>query len=158
VDEAGFESLVIRINAQNSMDGLALVAGSEPAVFGSLVVQPQAAPPALVWSEIKLNMGNDKQKGAWVRADGYRLEGKMSNFQMDLTEYDGVNGFRLALDVDLDMSNLRLTVPDGWTIDCRIDDNTASNVKDKGPSGLWGDNLVMIRGRMRMSNIKVKYK
>lgn len=103
-------------------------------------------------------MGTLKKKGDWVDADAYRLSGRMSNYELDLREYEGVSGFRLFLEVDLDMSTLRLIVPDGWVVSCNLDSNIASNVKDKGPSAPWGDNRIEIAGGLKMSTIKVKYK
>ena len=162
IDQGAFEDLVTRINALPGIMELAGLAANLPAVFDPAlpaaasggVSVPRSAP---VWAEIGLNMGNDKKTGDWVRADGYRLRGSMSNFEMDFREYEGISGFRLMLDVDLKMSNLKLIVPDGWVVDCTVD-NSASNIKNKGPSAVWGDNLIAITGALSMSNIKVRYK
>jgi hypothetical protein len=101
-------------------------------------------------------MSTLKKRGDWVEASAYRLEGKMSNFELDFRAYAEAEEFGLELDVDLSMSNLRLIVPADWTVDVRLARNTASNVRDRGADGLRGAKRLSIAGSLSMSNIVVK--
>jgi hypothetical protein len=152
LSQEDFELLVGRINAVSSESELVAVRSGLPAVFGG------AAAPAPVVREVALSMGNLRKSGSWVDADAYRITGSMSNYRLDFMEYEGITGFRLAIDLDIKMGTLVLIVPEGWQVVVDLSENVASNVRDKAPSAPWGDNRIDITGRLHMSNIKIKYK
>jgi len=165
MDETGFEAFVARVHRAKSSAELraaeALLLPLEPPPSPGIAAYADRSPGEKrggVRDErtFSLNMSNLKKRGVWVDARHYRLEGKMSNFEMDFRSYADETNFSLSIDVDLSMSNLRLRVPSDWDVDCRIDRNTASNIKDRGPDGTVGNNRIVIDGALSMSNIKIK--
>jgi hypothetical protein len=101
-------------------------------------------------------MSNLKKRGDWVDARTYRLDGRMSNIELDYRAYADVPDFAMTLQVDLSMSNLKLIVPPDWQVDCRITRNTGSNVVDRGPYPARGGGRIFVEGSLSMSNIKVR--
>ncbi len=153
LDEAAFEAFVARVhNARGEVELREAAAEIAPLV-------PPAPPPEPTLAEARelvLHMGNSKRQGLWIDARTYRLEGKMSNFDLDYTAYAEAQDFSMTLMVDLSMSNLRLRVPADWQVDIRIARNSASNVVDRGPFPNRGSNRIVIEGALSMSTIKVK--
>ena len=161
LDEAAFEAFVARIQtASGEVELRAAEAGLAPFVPathpGPAGTAAHAEPAIEGTRDIALNMSSLKKRGVWVDARAYRLDGKMSNFELDYRDYVDVRDFSMRLDVDLSMSNLKLVVPSDWQVDCRITRNSASNVKDRGPFPTRSANRIVIEGALSMSNIKVK--
>jgi len=165
MDETEFETFVARVHRAKSSAEL------RAAEAFLLPLEPPPSPGIATYGDrspgerrggsreertFSLNMSNLKKRGSWVDARHYRLEGKMSNFELDFRSYAEETNFSLSLDVDLSMSNLRLRVPSDWDVDCRIDRHTASNIKDRGPDGAVGNNRIVIDGSLSMSNIKIR--
>ncbi len=155
IDQIQFETLVSQIQNQGDLPALSRVAADCPQVYG---VSSGLVPSGPVIEDLTLHMSGLKKQGDWVRADIYRLGGNMSNWELDFQDYTNVTGFRLTLELDIRMSSVKLTVPDGWLVNVDISNNSMSEIKDKGPSSLWGDNQISLAGAMHMSNVKVKYK
>ncbi len=156
LDEASFEAFVARVSAASDPAELdqaaARLAPLGPAGGRS------SAPASVSAAEprsISISMSSWKQRGEWADERAYRLDGKMSNFKLDFRAYADDPDFRISLDVDLSMSNLKLIVPPDWRVDVDLSRNSASSVKDRGPVGARGPNRVVVRGSASMSNIKV---
>ncbi|MFA6506114.1 MAG: hypothetical protein WCT14_08445 [Treponemataceae bacterium] len=152
LDEAAFEAFVARVQTAPDEAELRAAEASLAPFF------PAAAPETVLSDvrEIELNMSNLKKRGDWVDARAYRLDGKMSNFELDYLAYSDAENFSMTLDVDLSMSNLKLIIPSDWQVDCRLTRNSASNVKDRGPFPTRSANRIVIVGALSMSNIKVR--
>jgi hypothetical protein len=152
LDEAGPEALIVRIQ---DAPGEAELREAE-AYLAPLVPVAEAQRDLEEARDLALNMSNLKRQGDWVDARVYRLEGKMSNFELDYLSYADERGFSMLLKVDLSMSNLKLIVPPDWQVDCRITHNVASNVIDRWPAQARAANRIVVEGSLSMSNIKVK--
>ena len=166
LDEAAFESLVARIQTSPGETELIALADSLSPILGETNFEPSIPEER----EINLSMSNVKKSGDWVDARAYRLDGKMSNFELDYRAYADCEEFGMTLNVDLSMSNLRLIVPSDWQVDCRIDRNTASNIKDRGafsatdssatgfttPGPARSAKRILVVGSLSMSNIIVR--
>ena len=153
LDEASFEALVARIQTAG---GEAELRAAEAVLPLPVPADAVAAPRAEAEREYTLNMSNLKRRGDWVDARSYCLEGRMSNFEFDFRAYAEERDFTLRFEVDLSMSNLMLRVPADWQVDCRIERNTASNIKDRGPQPGRGTCRIVVEGELSMSNIVVK--
>ena len=152
LDEAAFETFVARIQTAPGEAELIAVADSLSLFAGVAEKEPVVQDSRA----IELNMSNIKKRGDWIDARAYRLDGKMSNFELDYLAYADRENFSMTLHVDLSMSNLKLIVPTDWQVDCRIDRNSASNIKDRGPFPSRGDARIIVEGNLSMSNIVVR--
>jgi hypothetical protein len=166
LDEAAFESLVARIQTAAGEAELIALADTFSPILGETMIEPSIPDPSVPEvREIGLDMSNVKKSGDWVDARAYRLDGKMSNFELDYRAYADREEFEMTLSVDLSMSNLRLIVPPDWQVDCRIDRNSASNIKDRGAlstkassatGSAQNNKRILIEGNLSMSNIIVR--
>lgn len=155
LDEAALESFIARVQDAPGETELRAAA----AYLAPLVPLAEAEDTKRDLSEVRdfaLNMSNLKRRGDWVDARAYRLDGRMSNFELDFRAYEGAPDFSMILYVDLSMSNLKLIVPRDWDVDCRITHTTASNVVDRHPAPGRSRCRIVIEGALSMSNIKVK--
>lgn len=152
LDEAGFEAFVARV--QTASGELELRGAA--ADLAPLVPVEDPAPTLAEHQEVTLSMSNLKKKGPWVEARSYRLEGKMSNFELDYLAYAESRDFQMRLSVDLTMSNLKLIVPPDWRVDCRMGRLSGSNVVDRGSPSPGSSNRIVVEGDLSMSNIMVK--
>jgi hypothetical protein len=159
IDMPGFESAVTRITA--SGDRSSLVA--EAAALGLAVPAPaldpreRSAPAAADAVQLSCVSSNLRETGDWVRSRRYELALKSASARLDLREYDGVRGFRLVIDVDAVSSNLRVIVPEGFEVEDRLSERVSSTIRNRPRGESYGDNLVVITGSVRSSNVRVKY-
>ncbi len=160
LDEGAFEALAARIQTAGGEAELRVLETELAPLSGEADLSASAGPasraPAGSPRKVALNMSNLKRRGDWVEAGSYRLEGKMSNFDFDFGAYAEEGDFTLRFEVDLSMSNLVLRVPADWRVDCRIERNTASNIKDRGPHPGRNTCRIVVEGELSMSNIVVK--
>jgi hypothetical protein len=152
-----FERAVTRLSACADRSALAAEAGA----LGLALPLPSSSsrspePPAGA-VELSCESGNIRKTGDWVKARDYRLALKSSNARLDLMEYEGASGFRLAIEVEAISSSVRLIVPEGFEVEDRFSEHTSSVVRNK-PKGPGGDNLVVLTGRLRSSTVRVKYR
>ncbi len=152
MDEAEYEAFVLRIQEARGEEELR---AAEESVARLLPAVP-GAPDLAEERSFRLNMGNLRRRGDWVDARAYRLEGKMSNFELDFLAYAEVAEFMVTLDVDLSMSNLRLRVPPDWRVEDRVSSSTGSNFLDRGRAEPWRGRRVIVRGALSMSNVIVR--
>lgn len=152
LDEAAFETFVARV--QTASGEAELQAAELDLLPTAHAAESDTAMQDV--GEYALNMGNLRKQGAWVDARTYRLDGKMSNFELDFRSYAEEPHFSMTLDVDLSMSNLKLIVPPDWQVDCRITRNSASNIVDRGSPPTRSAKRIVITGALAMSNIRVK--
>lgn len=152
LEEAEFEAFVVRVQAA---PGVAELRAAEASIAHLL---PAVAEVSELEDEraFSLNMGNLRRRGDWVDARGYRLEGKMSNFELDYRAYEDVPDFTMILDIDLSMSNLKLLVPPDWRVEDRISNSTGSNFLDRGRAEVCRSCRIVIRGSLSMSNVIVR--
>lgn len=153
LDEASFEAFASRVQDAR---GEAELRAAESLLPSAAPASARSVPVPSGRREIALNMSTLKKRGLWVDAGSYRLEAKMSNFELDFRSYADEERFDLDLDVDLSLSNLKLLVPPDWRVDIDLERNSASNVKDRGPAAPTGACRVRVRGSASMSNIKVR--
>ncbi len=152
LDEDAFETFVAQVQTASGETELRTVEQSLPPSAQSSERDPTLGD----FREYALNMGNLKKKGDWVDARAYRLDGKMSNFELDFRTYSEDHHFSMNLEVDLSMSNLKLIIPPDWQVDCRITRNSASNIVDRGAPLIRTTKRIVITGVLSMSNIRVK--
>jgi hypothetical protein len=162
MDMPAFERAVTRIHASGDRQVLAVEAEALGLALPVPVPEPQrrSAPPALASPCVELSCvsGNIRKAGDWVRSRAYKLELKSSNARLDLMEYEGSRGFRLAIEVDALSSSLRLTVPKGFEVEERFSESRSSVVRNKAKDGSFGDNLIVLMGYLRSSTVKIKYR
>jgi hypothetical protein len=161
IDMPAFERAVTRITA--SGDRSSLVA--EAAALGLAVPAPaldpreRSAPAPAAADAVQLSCvsSNLRETGDWVRSRRYELALKSASARLDLREYDGVRGFRLVIAVDAVSSNLRVIVPEGFEVEDRLSERVSSTIRNRPRGESYGDNLVVITGSVRSSNVRVKY-
>ncbi len=157
LDEAAFEAIVARVQTAPGEAGLrAVELDLPPSEHGTVRDLTEPDTTLANVRDYALNMGNLKKKGDWVDARAYRLDGKMSNFELDFRTYAEDAQFLMTLDVDLSMSNLKLIIPPDWQVDCRITRNSASNIVDRGSLNTRSTKRILITGTLSMSNIRVR--
>ena len=162
MDMPAFERAVTRIHASDDRQVLAVEAEALGLAMPALVPVPQrrSSPPALSSGAVELSCvsGSVRKSGDWVRSRAYKLELKSSSARLDLMQYEGSTGFRLAIDLDAISSSLRLTVPKGFEIEERFSESRSSVVRNKPKDGSFGDNLIVLMGYLRSSTVKIKYR
>jgi hypothetical protein len=163
MDMPAFERAVTRISASADRDVLA----SEAAALGLSSPTPRAQPPVQSSSglesaadavELTCVSGRIRKTGEWVNGSLYKLSLKSSSVRLDLREYEGVPGFRLVVDLDAISSSVRLIVPEGFEVEDRFSENSSSSVRNRLRGDVYGDNRVLLTGRIRSSVVKVKYR
>jgi hypothetical protein len=160
MDMPSFERAVTRIHASGDRTALAI----EAAALG--LVLPEPAPEsgagreiaALGAVELSCVSGSLRQEGDWVKSRRYALSLKSSSARLDLREYEGARGFRLAIDIDARSSVVRITVPKGFEVEDRFSERVSSTVRNRRRGGAFGDNLVVLTGAIRSSVVKIKYR
>lgn len=110
--------------------------------------------------DIAAHAGTVKKTGEWVDSKQIRVSGSASTFTFDLTSYAPEHGISLEFLLDVNMSTVVLIVPGSFKVTDSITENSMSTIKiavkkkDERPRY----NTVTLRGRIRMSTVKVKYR
>jgi hypothetical protein len=102
--------------------------------------------------------GSIRKTGDWVRAGRYAMALRSSSARLDFSAYEGSRGRSLVIEVEMQSSNLRLVVPPGFEVQDDFSERTSSNVRNKPRDGGSGGNRIVLRGSLRSSNVKVKYR
>lgn len=161
MDMPAFERAVTRITASGDRSSLVAEASALGLALPEPVADPRgAAEPPVASGAVELSCvsGSLRKEGDWVRARRYLLALKSSSARLDLREYEGARGFRLAIDVEAISSSLRITVPKGFEVEDRLSDRLSSSVRNRPREAGYGDNLVVLTGSIRSSVVRIKYR
>ena len=175
MDMAGFERAVTRVSACGDSGALELEAkalGLDMAALRGAMAKRAAASPAVrdpgaipgsfsVADEaVQLDCvsGSVRKIGAWVKSGLYRLRLKSSAARLDLREYEGARGFRLAVEIEAQSSSVKLIVPEGFEVEDRFSERMSSVVRNRPKGPGYGDNLVVLSGSLRSSTVRVRYR
>lgn len=154
LDEAGFELIVTRLNSCDTVPALRTVGLSLPVPY----FEPSLAPlSGSGTAEINCDFGNVRKTGDWVEAGLLLVSAKGSNIRLDFEAYEAVDNFRMEIELDCLGSNVRLIVPASFRVEDKIGQNVASNIKNKAPHHSYGSNHITVTGRLKGSNLKIKY-
>lgn len=160
IDMPAFEQAVTRINAFSDPRELAAEAASL-GIGSSLTPVPAAANAVSEPSrgiELNCRSGHIRKSGDWIKAALYRLNLRSASVRLDLREYDGAQGFRLVLDIDAQSSVVRLTVPRGFEVEDQFSENVSSMVRNRQRGDSYGDNRIVLTGRLQSSVVRVRYR
>jgi hypothetical protein len=167
-----FEAAVTKINASPDETALAATAAELGIALPAPLAQPDPAAAPVAFSsasspspasadapiDLACRSSNLRKIGDWLRSRHYRLALQSSNARLDLGEYEGVRGLRLLVEVEAASSNLKLIVPAGFRVEDRFAENSSSNVRNRPKDAPYGDNVVVLMGSLRSSNVRVRYK
>jgi hypothetical protein len=152
LDMPAFEVAVTRIQAGVDRNALA----TEAAALG--LVLPALAPAVADMIELSCVSGSLRQAGDWVKARNYALALKSASARLDLREYEGARGYRLAIDIDARSSVVKIIVPRGFQVEDRFSERVSSSVRNRQKIDAYGDNLIVLTGSILSSVVKVKYR
>jgi len=160
MDMQSFELAVTRVSG--CPDETALRAESASLAL-SLPVLASARPsaPALRQAEgqsLDCVSGNIRKVGDWVRAGRYTMRLQSSNARLDFSAYAGSKGLRLEIELEAQSSSLRLIVPAGFEVEDNFSERISSTVRNRPREAAFGDNHIVLRGQIRSSTVKVKYR
>lgn len=116
-----------------------------------VVREPEPAPE----QNIRATASTVKKTGRWLESDEIALRAKMSTVVLDLTSYTDESDLALHIDCELDMSKLKLIVPEGIEVRDRLSDQQMGNFVHRGRS-IGNAGTLVLTGTARMSSIKVK--
>jgi hypothetical protein len=162
MDMQTFERAVSRVS--DSPDGLALEAELRGLGLALPVPVPAPSPSGLslepVSGAMELNCvsGSIRKVGDWVKAGSYAMRLQSSNARLDFGAYEGAHGLRLVIEVEARSSNLRLIVPPGFEVEDNFSQRISSVVRNRLRETPYGDNRIVLRGAIRSSTVRVKYR
>lgn len=162
MDMAAFERAVTRISACSDPAALESEAGalgfsSQAAVSVAPVLSAELARPS-EGIELTCVSGTIRKSGDWLRSRSYALRLKSSGARLDLRHYEGMKGLRLHIDLDAASSSVTLVVPEGFEVEDRLTERVSSAVRNKPKGGSFGDNLIVLTGRLRSSAVRIRYR
>ncbi len=157
MDMPSFERAVARIHSGGDRTALATEAAALGLALPDLEPRRDAALQGRDPVELSCVSGRLRQVGDWVRSRRYALSLKSSSARLDLREYEGARGFRLAIDVEAKSSVVKIIVPRGFEVEDRFSERVSSTVRNRGREA-YGDNLIVLTGSIRSSVVKVKYR
>jgi hypothetical protein len=109
---------------------------------------------------VSAQAGAVKKTGTWLESKQIQVSGSASTFKFDLTSYGSERGISLEFLLEVNMSTVVLILPESFRAVDAIAENSMSTVRikvkknDERPRY----NTVTLRGVIRMSTVKVKYR
>jgi hypothetical protein len=96
-----------------------------------------------------------RKKGKWLESRLLRIEGKASTYSLDLSEYAGMGGLTLEVDLSVYGCSVRIKAPRSFRVKDSIDDSTGSVVRMRGREAKDADSLLILRGSIKGSVVTV---
>jgi hypothetical protein len=148
-----FEKAVARLHSCTDLASLE----SEASLLGLARSAEAALPREADVLELSCVSGHLRKDGDWAKGGRCWLSLRSSTAKLDLMEYEGRRGFRLAIDIDAVSSSVSLVVPADFVVEDRISERSSSTVRNR-PRDAGAGSVVILTGRLRSSTIKVKYR
>jgi hypothetical protein len=96
-----------------------------------------------------------RKTGEWLESRHLEISGRASVYRLDLSSYAGMRGLALELHLEVMGCSVIIKLPRRFKVKESIEDSRGSVVKIKGKEGKAADCLLVLKGRIQGSVVKI---